>query len=84
MDQSLLRLFRNRINDNNMMLHIFRNQSGKNRWSIICSAMDWIEVSLEGIDITSLSRNNDNQATNNVIENQLTALIIIKRKELKS
>lgn len=63
MNQELLYSFRNRINDNEMMFHIFRNRFGRNKWSIICSAMDWIEVSLDGIDVSILSRNNDNQAS---------------------
>lgn len=63
MDKNLIRSFRNKINEKELILHIFRNRWGKNKWSIICSAMDWIEVSLDGIDVSSLSRENDNRAS---------------------
>ena len=63
MDQELLRSFRSTINDKELILHIFRNRFGRNKWSIICSAMDWIEVSIDGIDMSNLSRKNDNQAS---------------------
>lgn len=63
MDQKLMHDFRKKVNDHNLVLHIFRNHFGKNQWSIICSAMDWIEVSLDGIDLSTLSQNNDNQAS---------------------
>ncbi len=63
MDLELLKIFNKKINDKGLILHIYRNKSEKNKWSIICSAMDWIEVSLEGIDTSKLSRGNNNQAS---------------------
>lgn len=63
MKQELLRAFRNKVNEENLILQIFRDQNSKNKWSILCSAMDWIEVSISGIDISELSRGNDNQAS---------------------
>ena len=63
MNQELLRSFRNKINDKELILHIFKNRYGRNKWSVICSAMDWIEVSIDEIDVSNLSRKNDNQAS---------------------
>lgn len=41
MDNGLLHEFREKINEDYMMLHIFRNKNNKNKWSVLCSAMDW-------------------------------------------
>lgn len=63
MDNGLLHEFREKINKDYMVLHIFRNKNNKNKWSVLCSAMDWIEVSLEGIEPSMLSRGNDNKSS---------------------
>lgn len=45
LDDKLIGRFRNLVNSNlYYLLHKHRNQEGRNRWSIICSAMDWITV----------------------------------------
>lgn len=33
--------FRDKVNENDLVYHIYRNRDGKDQWSIICSAMDW-------------------------------------------
>lgn len=38
----------------------YRNINGKNKWSIICSCMDWITVSTEYINLTEIKANNAN------------------------
>lgn len=63
MDSKLINEFRARVNKDDWVLHQYRNVNGRNKWNIICSAMDWINVSVEEIDITKLSRTNDNQAS---------------------
>lgn len=63
MNPELFHTFRRKINENDLILHIFRDRFGKNKWSTICSAMDWIEVSLDGINPAILSRDNDNRAS---------------------
>lgn len=62
-DNGLLLEFRKKVNEDYMILHIFRNKNNKNKWSILCSAMDWIEVALEGIEPSALSRGNDNKSS---------------------
>jgi hypothetical protein len=48
LDKNLIISFRNLVNSNSYyILHKYRNQEGKNRWNIICSAMDWITVSID-------------------------------------
>ena len=46
MDSKLIDLFREKVNNNgaDLILHRYRNNNGKNQWSIICPAMDWISV----------------------------------------
>lgn len=41
MDNGLLHECREKINEGYMILHIFRNKNSKNRWSVLCSAIDW-------------------------------------------
>lgn len=63
MNNELLLEFRDKVNEGGIMLHIFRNKDNRNQWSILCSAMDWIEVALEGIDTSLLSRGNNNRSS---------------------
>jgi hypothetical protein len=47
LDCELIKRLRNLVNSNSYyILHKYRNQGGKNRWNIICSAMDWISVAV--------------------------------------
>lgn len=42
--KELLGRFRERANRNNYVLNKYRNINGRNKWSCICSSMDWISV----------------------------------------
>lgn len=42
--KELLVRFRERVNRNNYVLNKYRNINGRNKWSCICSSMDWISV----------------------------------------
>ena len=57
LDSKLIDLFREKVNDNgaDFVLHRYRNINGKNQWSIICSAMDWISVVVDEIDVKKLT-----------------------------
>lgn len=47
-DKDLLNEFRKKVNGNSCFtLYSYRNRSGKNLWSCICSCMDWISVALD-------------------------------------
>lgn len=50
MDYGIISRFRNEVTDKDLVMQIYRNHKGKNYWSIICSAMDWIDVVVETID----------------------------------
>ncbi len=67
MDTTLIKEFRDRINEENLGPQIFCDYEGKNIWNILCSAMDWIEVTVPGINIDLLSRDNTNDASIKVI-----------------
>ncbi len=63
MEASLINAFRDKVNDYNLILRIYRNYNDKNKWNVICSAMDWIQVGVTGIDISTLERSNSDQAS---------------------
>lgn len=63
MDRTLISTFRNKVNEEYIVLHMYRENQGKNKWSIICSAMDWIEVVIESIDLKNVSKGNDNMSS---------------------
>ena len=44
--KELINQFRERVNKNNYVLNKYRNIDGKNKWSCICSCMDWISVAI--------------------------------------
>lgn len=46
LDENLINNFREKVNENYFVLHIYKNVNGKNKWNCICSAMDWISVSV--------------------------------------
>lgn len=46
---SLIKDFRNFINEDNYVLEKYRNIDNKDKWSCICSCMDWIDVCIKYI-----------------------------------
>ncbi|MFQ8839057.1 MAG: hypothetical protein ACLR8L_14680 [Oscillospiraceae bacterium] len=63
MDISLLKEFRDKVSNLDLIYHIYRNRNQKNQWNVICSAMDWISIVVEDIDTRHLQRNNSNAAS---------------------
>ena len=63
MTTDFISAFRDEANEDELIYHIFKNKDGKNKWSIICSAMDWIEVVIEKIDLKNVPRGNDNESS---------------------
>lgn len=46
-DQNLIGEFRDKVNSNSSFIYnTYKNKNDKNHWSIICSCMDWISVSV--------------------------------------
>lgn len=48
-DLNLIGKFRDKVNSHGFVLFKYRNVKGKDQWSCICSAMDWITVAMEYI-----------------------------------
>ena len=63
MDGELIGSFAERINEHDLVLHLYKNKNGKNKWSAICSAVDWIQTCIDGIDVSALEKTNTNSAS---------------------
>lgn len=63
LDEQLIIDFRKLISENDIIVHIYCDYNGRNKWNAICSAMDWIEVAVTGIDTETLLYENTNQAS---------------------
>lgn len=63
MDRIMIDKFREKVNKNDLIWHMYHNKNGRNQWSIICSAMDWIDVVVDEIDTQRLIRQNNNEAS---------------------
>jgi len=61
LDKELVNELRKLMNSNSdYILNKYRNQEGKNRWNIICSAMDWIDVAVDNYNNFKLESNSKN------------------------
>lgn len=56
LDESLINDFRNSINRNNYLVDKYKNIEGKNKLNIIYSAMDWLNVAVEGLASINLEK----------------------------
>jgi len=56
LDPSLIKNFREKANEDRLFQQLYKNIDGKNKWNIICSAMDWIDTIVEGIESIQLKR----------------------------
>lgn len=63
LDRKLIDDFRKKVNETWAVYHIYKNHNGKDQWGVICSAMDWIDVSIDGVDVSLLSGENSNDAS---------------------
>ncbi|WP_166638083.1 hypothetical protein [Halanaerobium saccharolyticum] len=62
-NSDLIDKFRDKVNENHMFYELYRSNAGKNKWNIICSAMDWLTVVSKGI--TKINIKNDNGFASN-------------------
>jgi len=53
LDPSIISKFRARVN-NRAFIDRYKNVNGKNLWNVVCSAMDWISVAVDGIPLIEL------------------------------
>ena len=66
-DSKLINSFRDKVNESGWVLHLYNRISEVDKWSIICSAMDWINVSIDGIDLNKINRDNGLEASRQLI-----------------
>lgn len=83
LEQSLIDEFRAKVNDkNNLIAKKFMTRDGKNKWNIICSAMDWIEVTVKGLPYITLKENikqlNSHQESLNLMQVIISVDILIE------
>lgn len=55
LDLDLIHRFRKKVNEEPIFRELYKNVNGKNKWNIICSAMDWITVASKGLPIINLT-----------------------------
>ena len=55
LDPGVIKEFRSIANENRLFRNRYRNIDNRNKWSIVCSAMDWISVTARGIEYISFS-----------------------------
>lgn len=67
MNKELIQKFRENVAIDDRVFYIYRNVNGKDHHGIICSAMDWIEVVINGISIENLIQENPDASSINVI-----------------
>jgi hypothetical protein len=50
LNSDLIDNFRKKVNEEPFFREKFRNINGKNYWNILCSSMDWVTVSVDGLN----------------------------------
>jgi len=49
LNEDLIKEFRDQVNECTFFRNTYQNIDGRNKWNVICSAMDWISVTARGI-----------------------------------
>jgi hypothetical protein len=80
-DAKLITRFRDAVNRKPIFRQLFANSDGKNKWNIICSAMDWIDVAAEGLPLFKIESPNfghNSLASLNLMQYIVTVDILIE------
>lgn len=67
LDPGIINEFRDKINEHGLIYHIYKDIDGRDQWGLICSAMDWIDVAVTGIDTSKIVVANSNEASISVM-----------------
>lgn len=82
LDSSLLENFKQAVSDHDdFLINTYSNYNGKNFWSLICSAKDWLTVSVNGLPYIDLSHSNDDVRSLNVLQLITTYDIVLQSIE---
>ncbi|MHA6481657.1 hypothetical protein ACX1C1_07110 [Paenibacillus sp. strain BS8-2] len=66
---SLLDQFKQAVSDHDdYLINSYSNYNGKNLWSLICSAKDWLSVSVNGLPYIDLNHSDDDVRSLNVLQ----------------
>ncbi len=69
LDSSLLDKFKQAVSDHDdYLINTYSNYNGKNLWNLICSAKDWLSVSVNGLPYINLNHSHDDVRSLNVLQ----------------
>jgi hypothetical protein len=82
LDSSLLENFKQAVSDHDdFLINTYSNYNGKNLWSLICSAKDWLSVSVNGLPYIDLNHSHDDVRSLNVLQLITTYDIVLQSIE---
>jgi hypothetical protein len=82
LDSSLLEKFKQALSDHDdFLINTYSNYIGKNLWSLICSAKDWLSVSVNGLPYIDLTHSHDDVRSLNVLQLITTYDIVLQSIE---
>lgn len=74
-NSDLIDEFREKVNENNFFYNLYKDNDGKNKWNIVCSAMDWLSVVSNGLPQINLE-NTDSLGVNHSLSLNLMQYIV--------
>jgi hypothetical protein len=82
LDSSLLEKFKQAVSDyDDFLINTYSNYNGINLWSLICSAKDWLSVSVNGLPHIDLNHSHDDVRSLNVLQLITTYDIVLQSIE---
>lgn len=82
LDSSLLEEFKQAVSDHDdFLINTYGDYNGKNLWNLICSAKDWLSVSVNGLPYINLSHQIDDVRSLNVLQLITTYDLVVQAIE---
>jgi hypothetical protein len=79
LDPIFLEDFKQTINDHDSyLINRYSDFNGVNKWNLICSAKDWLHVSVYGISFINLNHENDDARSLNVLQYIMALDLIVQ------
>lgn len=79
LDDSLLQQFKQAVFDHDdFLINAYCDFNGENRWNLICSAKDWLSVSVNGLPYIDLNHEIDDVRSLNVAQLIMTYDIVVE------